>query len=392
MAVFFPIFVVQLRSYFMLNRRMLRIKVMQSLFAYEQCKEANYGLAIETVEHHFQPDLNSMVVQDKALLARQRKLAMQQVEKKFAKADAPDVDDSAINRAVADALGRYEKNVARDFQSISKNMVMEVERLAHLYTSILGLMVAFADVAEADKRGGHQNLITSKWIRALRGNEELKKALAKSGHGWSDKQDLVRSWFREVIRGDKNYLAFIETSAPTEDAQRDFVKYLLRKLILQGPVNAYFEELDLRWAEDHEIMKGLVERTIKSLDEETVTVEVQKLSLDWEDDKHFMVTLFAEAVQLPAPYKKLIASNTRNWEVERLPLTDRIVLEMAIAEMIHFPAIPVKVSINEYIELTKEYSTPNSRQFINGILDVISKELHKQGIIRKSGRGLIDNK
>lgn len=390
--MFFPIFVVQLRSYFMLNRRMLRIKVMQSLFAYEQCKEANYGLAIETVEHHFQPDLNSMVVQDKALLARQRKLAMQQVEKKFAKADAPDVDDSAINRAVADALGRYEKNVARDFQSISKNMVMEVERLAHLYTSILGLMVAFADVAEADKRGGHQNLITSKWIRALRGNEELKKALAKSGHGWSDKQDLVRSWFREVIRGDKNYLAFIETSAPTEDAQRDFVKYLLRKLILQGPVNAYFEELDLRWAEDHEIMKGLVERTIKSLDEETVTVEVQKLSLDWEDDKHFMVTLFAEAVQLPAPYKKLIASNTRNWEVERLPLTDRIVLEMAIAEMIHFPAIPVKVSINEYIELTKEYSTPNSRQFINGILDVISKELHKQGIIRKSGRGLIDNK
>lgn len=365
---------------------------MQSLFAYEQCKEANYGLAIETVEHHFQPDLNSMVVQDKALLARQRKLAMQQVEKKFAKADAPDVDDSAINRAVADALGRYEKNVARDFQSISKNMVMEVERLAHLYTSILGLMVAFADVAEADKRGGHQNLITSKWIRALRGNEELKKALAKSGHGWSDKQDLVRSWFREVIRGDKNYLAFIETSAPTEDAQRDFVKYLLRKLILQGPVNAYFEELDLRWAEDHEIMKGLVERTIKSLDEETLTVEVQKLSLDWEDDKHFMVTLFAEAVQLPAPYKKLIASNTRNWEVERLPLTDRIVLEMAIAEMIHFPAIPVKVSINEYIELTKEYSTPNSRQFINGILDVISKELHKQGIIRKSGRGLIDNK
>lgn len=390
--MFFPIFVVQLRSYFMLNRRMLRIKVMQSLFAYEQCKEANYGLAIETVEHHFQPDLNSMVVQDKALLARQRKLAMQQVEKKFAKADAPDVDDSAINRAVADALGRYEKNVGRDFQSISKNMVMEVERLAHLYTSILGLMVAFADVAEADKRGGHQNLITSKWIRALRGNEELKKALAKSGHGWSDKQDLVRSWFREVIRGDKNYLAFIETSAPTEDAQRDFVKYLLRKLILQGPVNAYFEELDLRWAEDHEIMKGLVERTIKSLDEETLTVEVQKLSLDWEDDKHFMVTLFAEAVQLPAPYKKLIASNTRNWEVERLPLTDRIVLEMAIAEMIHFPAIPVKVSINEYIELTKEYSTPNSRQFINGILDVISKELHKQGIIRKSGRGLIDNK
>jgi N utilization substance protein B len=78
--------------------------------------------------------------------------------------------------------------------------------------------------------------------------------------------------------------------------------------------------------------------------------------------------------------------------VDRLPLTDRVILEMAIAEMIHFPNIPVKVTINEYIELTKEYSTPKSRQFINGILDVISKSMKESGAVKKSGRGLIDNK
>ena len=91
-------------------------------------------------------------------------------------------------------------------------------------------------------------------------------------------------------------------------------------------------------------------------------------------------------------YKQLIAQNTKNWEVERLPLTDRIILEMALAEMIHFPNIPVKVTINEYIELSKEYSTPKSRQFINGILDVMAKTMKESGMIKKSGRGLIDNK
>ncbi len=88
----------------------------------------------------------------------------------------------------------------------------------------------------------------------------------------------------------------------------------------------------------------------------------------------------------------MIANNTKNWEVDRLPLTDRVILEMAIAELTDFPNIPVKVTINEYIELAKQYSTPKSRQFINGILDVISKDLKDSGKIKKSGRGLMDNK
>jgi N utilization substance protein B len=371
---------------------MLRIKVMQSIFSFEQCKEANFGLSLEYLSDRFQPDLNSMQVQDKTLLARQRKAATAYFEKKFADPALPPNEDAEINRATAEAQALYDKNVAKDFQHIAKNLVTEVERLAHLYTSILGLLVALAEVAAADKRGAHKNLVENSWIKALRRNEELKKALLKNPFAWSEKGEMVRGWFRDVLKPDKTYTAYAEAVSPTIDEQRALMKHLLRKIILQGTVNAYFEEVDLHWAEDHDIVKGLVERTLKSWDEQTGEVEIQKLSLDWEDDRHFISTLYQEAIQLPAAHRKLIADNTRNWEVERLPLTDRIILEMAMAEMIHFPAIPVKVSINEYIELTKEYSTPNSRQFVNGILDVISKELQKQGAIRKSGRGLIDNK
>ena len=136
----------------------------------------------------------------------------------------------------------------------------------------------------------------------------------------------------------------------------------------------------------------MADKTMKSLNEETGDLEIQKLSLDWDEDKVFIERLFVASSKLEPAYHELIANNTKNWEVDRLPLTDRVILEMAIAELTEFPNIPVKVTINEYIELAKQYSTPKSRQFINGILDVIARELKDLGKIKKSGRGLMDNK
>lgn len=376
----------------MLNRRMLRIKVMQSLFAYEQCKEANYLLADAHIEERFSPDLNSMEVQDKKLLANNRKVARQLFENKFKKSDTPDNEDPIINKTVKEGLDLYMKSTKKDFTFLSKNMVLEVEKLSGYYYAVLGLMVALAEQGAADKKINHSNFINSPWIKALEGNAELRKELSKGQWGWQNKMDKVRPWFRDVIKPDDTYNEFISGKKPDLDQHKSFIKHLYRKLILTGLINDYFEEEDIRWAEDRDIIKGLVDKTIKSLDEKALTIDIQKVSLDWEDDSAFLSNLFSESANLSKDHKKLIAKNTRNWEVDRLALTDRVILEMAIAEMIHFPNIPVKVTINEYIELTKEYSTPKSRQFINGILDVISKELMTAGDIKKSGRGLIDNK
>jgi len=376
----------------MLNRRMLRIKVMQSLFAYEQCKEANYLLADALIEETFQPDLNSMEVQDKKLLANNRKVARQLFETKFKKPDTADNADPVINKIVKEALDLYIKSTKKDFTFLSKNMVIEVEKLSGYYYAVLGLIVALAEQGAADKKVNHGHFVNSPWVKALGNNSELKKELAKGQWGWSNKMDKIRPWFRDVIKPDDTYNEFISGKKPDLDQHKTFIKHLYRKLILTGLINDYFEEEDIRWAEDRDIVKGLVDKTIKSLDEKALTIDIQKVSLDWEDDSSFLSKLFAESANLAKEHKKLIAQNTRNWEVDRLALTDRVILEMAIAEMIHFPNIPVKVTINEYIELTKEYSTPKSRQFINGILDVISKELSNAGDIKKSGRGLIDNK
>ncbi len=376
----------------MLNRRTLRIKIMQSLFAFEQCKEANYQLALDQIEEHFQPNLNSMEFQDKELLKGQRKMARQLLEKKFSKGESMDSDDAKVNAAVKEGLSAYHKSVKKDNTFFSRNMVLEVEKLNDLYLSVLGLLISLADSALTDKKADFKNFIQNAGIQSLRENQELAKALLKTNGNWSTRQNLVKDWFREIVKSDEEFRKFNEVKSPSLEDQKSILKHLIRKVILgKTVINDYFEEEDMRWAEDKEIVKSLAEKTIKSLSEEG-KVEIQKLSLDWDDDREFMKTLFHGAVDLDEKHKELISQNTKNWEVDRLPLTDRVILEMAMAELIQFPNIPVKVSINEYIELAKHYSTPKSRQFINGILDVIAKELQASGALKKSGRGLIDNK
>jgi N utilization substance protein B len=148
----------------------------------------------------------------------------------------------------------------------------------------------------------------------------------------------------------------------------------------------------LYWAENKAILRSMVLKTIKSLEEDVSDFELAELSYNWDEDKHFFETIFNQTVHESEKYEELIASKSKNWDLDRISETDKILLLMAIQEMINFPGIPVKVTINEYIEVSKKYSTPKSKQFINGVLDVIAVDLQKEGVIKKSGRGLIDNK
>jgi transcription antitermination protein NusB len=379
----------------MLNRRSLRIKVMQSLFALQQCKDATFELCQERIAETFSPDLNSMEVQNKELLSQQKKIALKLFEKSFQNGETKvDHEDDKIKKAVNATFVYYASQIKKDSDFFRKNLISEVEKIYEHYIATLSLVVAFADLAEADKKVSHKNFVNNSWIRALKNTEALKKDALRLGRHWQNQADQVRLWFRDVVRQDNEYLTYLDRKNPSEDDQRKFVSHIFKKIILgKTVINDYYEEEVLRWAEDKDIVKALVEKTVKSFEpSKSKEVTLHTLSLNWDEDREFIETLYNNAISLSDKHRQLIASNTRNWEVDRLPLTDRIILEMAIAELTSFPNIPVKVSINEYIELAKTYSTPKSRQFINGILDVIAKELQDAGEIKKSGRGLIDNK
>ena len=375
----------------MLNRRTLRIKVMQSLFAFEQCCEADFELAKDYIIERFSPDLNSMEVQDKDLLRARQQAALVLIDQKQKGKKVTEVED-VIEAEVKKALDQYKKNTEADFKFLKKETISHIDQLEDVFHSVLNLFPALSSVAAAEKRINHQNFVGNSILQAISANRELTKAAKSTSSGWDNKMDQVRSWFRDVIRTDEQYQEYIAKSKPDAEADLTIIRHLLRKVILgETVIGSYFESQHLRWAEDKEIVKGLAEKTIKTVRSEQ-GFQLQKLSLEWEEDKFFVENLFEKSAYLPERFHKLIASNTVNWEVERLPLTDRVILQMAIAEFITFPNVPIKVTINEYIELAKEYSTPKSRQFINGILDVLAKELKKSGDLKKSGRGLIDNK
>lgn len=379
----------------MLNRRSLRIKVMQSLFALQQCKEATYELCQEKISEGFAPDLNSMQVQDKPLLQQQKKDGLKLFEKAFTEGLLKvEHDDAKVAGAVQNSLKFYKDQVKKDTDFFRKNLIVEVEKIYDQYIGTLSLVTAFAELAEADKKVSHKNFVNNTWIKALKNSEALKKDALRLGRHWQNQTDNVRHWFRDVVRQDNEYLNYLDRKDPSLDDQKKFVNHLFRRVILgKTVINDFYEEEVLRWAEDKDIVKALVEKTVKSFEPESQKeISLHTLSLNWEDDKNFIETLYQMSTDLKPHHRELIASNTRNWEVDRLPLTDRIILEMSIAELLSFPNIPVKVTINEYIELAKMYSTPKSRTFINGILDVIAKELVETGEIKKSGRGLIDNK
>jgi N utilization substance protein B len=365
---------------------------MQSLFAFEQCREANLMLSKEELAEKFAPDLNSMEAQDKPQLKKHRELALTLFDKKFADPALELPDEPKVKKAIEKGLADFQSRVKKDFDFLKKSTLLDIEKISSTYYLILNLFPALASVAASDKRNLYKNFSENLFVQAIAESPILKKESLKTGGHWDNQMDKVRSWFKEIVKVDDEFLKYSGLKNPTDEQQMDLIKHLLRKVIIsQTAIAGYFEDEDQRWAEDREVLKSMVEKSLKAI-RSNGNLELQKLSVEWEEDKEFVDVLFQKAAWLPEKHKSLIGSHTINWEVDRLPLTDRVVLQMAIAELTQFPNIPVKVTINEYIELTKNYSTPKSKQFINGILDVISKELKATGEMKKSGRGLIDNK
>jgi N utilization substance protein B len=379
----------------MLNRRTLRIKAMQTAFAYRQCKEANYANALENIRLEFLPDLNSMEPQDPALLAQQGKEAQElfttkvDTNEKFITGGSME----KINNVVKEEIGNYHKNNRKDHNFLRNQMLISSEKIYDYYLLNLLLLIEFADLAGKDQRPLQSNFAGNRIISKIRGNKEFNDLVIRRNISWKGEESNTRQWFRELVKTDEEYLNYNKQENVSFDKDQAIILHLIKKVLLgKDNIDVYWQDLDLQWHEDRAVILSMLKKTVKEISPENDSFDLQVLSYNWEDDKEFFEGLFEASIEAAEKYTELIANKSSNWDVERLAITDRIILEMAIAEMTGFPSIPVKVTINEYIEVSKRYSTPKSKQFINGMLDVLSKELIQQGVIKKSGRGLIDNK
>jgi N utilization substance protein B len=205
---------------------------------------------------------------------------------------------------------------------------------------------------------------------------------------------VIRQLYKTVLRKDEEFLAYIGKREHTYEEDHQLIKHIFKNIIFKDKtLQSLFEERDLNWEENKVIVKNLVNKTVKLLDEAAdENLMLLDLSANWEDDRAFFEELYHQTLADDTRYEQIIAGYIQNWDVERVAVIDKIILKMALCEMHIFRSIPVKVTINEYIEISKIYSTPKSKQFINGVLDKLAQELTEKGEIRKSGRGLIDNK
>jgi N utilization substance protein B len=268
------------------------------------------------------------------------------------------------------------------FHSVSKSH--------ELYHLLLLLILDVRDYAEKRIENGlnkkrptteelHPNrkFINNKVIQQLRNNVQLLKYIDATGLSWNNNEQYVRDVYKTILESDL-YKSYIESEEDAYEADRKFVSKLFEKVIGQYlPLYAFFEEQSIFWNDEAEFVVSIVVKTLKEFEAEKG--EDQPLQKEFKDaeDRDFVKALLRKAIVNNRDYQDLIRKFSRNWDLERVAYIDIVLMQIAIAEVMEFPKIPVKVTLNEYIEIAKYYSTPKSGTFINGILDKVITHLKK---------------
>ena len=388
----------------MLNRRTLRIKAMQSLYSFYQCRQSDFHLAIEQIGDAFTPDLNSMEVQDPILLKESREQAVALFKEKYLDNPItyPSDTSNEVKKAVSEAIAFYRNQVKKDKEHMRRLMIQEAEKIYERYLWIMQLIIELAQeewqeyqrkVNKGSNRLISTNFYNNKLVDVLREHEEFSKERAQLKISWSQDAETLSGWYKDIIRPNEQFDLYRQMSNPGMEEDFDWINHLVKKIFFKHETFVtFFEERFLNWAEDKNIIRSMVTKTLKAFASEEEDHDLAELSYNWEDDREFFEDLFVHTLEHDDDFESRISAKTKNWDIDRVASIDKIMIKMALAEMMYFTSIPVKVTINEYIEISKLYSTKKSKQFINGVLDVLSEEMKAEGLVKKSGRGLIDNK
>ena len=301
------------------------------------------------------------------------------------------------------ALYGFFQSQDADLVKAEKNLLLSIDRIYELYLYYLCLPIELARVAEVQMEEArnkvmpteadlspNRKFIDSYLIKALEENKGLQKLLEQKKISWSsENEELHKLW--KKIKVSELYQEFLASNDEHSNAHRKFLEDTYRKFILDSE-NLYgiFQEKSIYWDyEDNDFAVQMAMRyfsKIKSVENYKAIPEKYK---DKEEDEDFVKALFRKTINQNEEISKWIEGKTKNWVVDRIATMDVLLMKMAIVEFLHFNSIPVKVSLNEYIEISKLFSTPKSKVFINGVLDKLLKEFDDQKMIKKRGRGLM---
>jgi N utilization substance protein B len=302
---------------------------------------------------------------------------------------------------VMQALYSFFQHEKASVSVFEKELFKSLDKILDLYLSILALIVDLHHVAlmvidenknklrpNAEDLDPNLKFVNNALLLSLSENKALKDLLEKKKISWQNDFDVVRKLFNE-IKADEEYKRYLALKTTSVKEDRDFIVSLIANYLSENEVLiSLFEEKNIHWADDTFVAFNSVIRNFEDFDGE---FQMQPLLKDEKDDLNFMKELFNKTIIYHQQFEEMIGRHTQNREVERIANKDMLLMEMALAEIMYIPNVPVKASLNEYIDISKEYSTPNSKVFVNGVLDKIIAELKKDDKIHKTGRGLKEN-
>jgi N utilization substance protein B len=283
-----------------------------------------------------------------------------------------------------------------------KELLFSIQKSYDLYHYLFLLLLEIADYAESRIDIGlnkkvpafadlnpNKKFLNNIVIHQIRDNDQLKEYLTNKKLSWVNYPELIKGIYNEMISSEvyKNYMGN-ESSTYADD--KSFICSVYKNIIARyEPLYNDLEEQSIYWNDEIEFIIGIIIKTIKKFnDKEPEEAKLLPLFKNKEDEE-FSKMLFRKVILNHSTYSNLIKKYSMNWDVERIAFMDILFMQMAIAEVIGFSSIPIKVTLNEYLELSKYYSTPKSNLFINGILDKVFDELKSTNQIKKQGRGLI---
>ncbi len=303
------------------------------------------------------------------------------------------------------ALYAFNRREDENIATAEKELLFSIGKTYDLYHYLLLLVLEISDIAtekidlalqkmmpSPEDLNPQRQFIENKVVAQIRNNTVFKKYISENKLSWVNNSHIPRLMYSKMIAWDE-YISYMNLENSNYIADKKFIIKMITELFLYSEdLQISLEEQSIYWNDDLEYISAMLAKTLKKFKPDSGEKNPLMPLYKNSDDEEFVRILFRKAILHSSKCSELIDKNTTNWEVERIALMDILVMQLAITEILEFTEIPVKVTLNEYIEIAKYYCTSKSGTFVNGILDNIVKEIRENGLLNKAGRGLVGEK
>ncbi|WP_406684168.1 transcription antitermination factor NusB [Seonamhaeicola sp. MEBiC1930] len=309
-----------------------------------------------------------------------------------------------IRVKVMQTLYAFRGSESDDFSKEQKFLMFSIDNMYNLYLLLMSLLIEVKKRAEidlqkkqkkhlatAEDKDPNRKFLNNQVLKVLNDDLELKKLLEKHKiDNWELDNEYVDIVFKAILSSDL-YKDYMQTRVSDFKEDKEFIIDVFKEIIAPNDkLYEYIEDKNLTWLDDLPVINTIILKLLRKtkIENNNDFHFIPKLYKE-EEDKQFAIDLFKKTLLNKTAINGEIEKKTKNWDADRIADIDYTLLQMAISELKNFSSIPVKVTINEYLEISKEYSTPKSSIFINGILDKLVKEYQETGTLNKMGRGLL---